>query len=369
MSYSSKNSLKVGVSNAAGPSVAATLATLPTGEIGFFDAAGAAIATTGTGFLCHRRSDGQVLRSDAITFSSAWKSSIKAYAAPTVEVQTVTFTTATASTLYQVRLEMKLPGMNGSYIKHGNYVSAASGDNTTTIATALALSLNNALAREDKEYFTITSGAGTVIVTAKLLPYIRGKKSGHPVWFKTSLIYPEALAVLGTLTTPPSDGIGYGPYICEKEFFAQGDSDPYRFSSWPNSFDDRALSGVSTGQYDVLAVSINDAKHTANADVYANQDMLIAFNTIGVGVVPRITGAPDVSAGTAAGKGNPGDTVYIYDNGTLATGTNSALVDANGDWSIGSGLTGITAGHTATAKAVTPGGGYSAASAGVLVVA
>jgi hypothetical protein len=211
MSYSNKNSLKVFVSNATGPSVATTLATLPVGEIGFFTAAGAAIATTGTGHLCYRRADGQVIMSDQVTFASAWKSSIKAYAAPTMEVQTVTFSTATASTLYQVRLEMKLPGMNGSYIKHGNYVSAASGDTTTTIATALAASLNKALAREDKEYFTITSGAGTVIVTAKSLPYVRGKKSGHPVWFKTSLIYPEALAVNGALTATPSDGIGYGP--------------------------------------------------------------------------------------------------------------------------------------------------------------
>jgi hypothetical protein len=368
MSYSNKNSLKVFVSNATGPSVATTLATLPVGEIGFFTAAGAAIATTGTGHLCYRRADGQVIMSDQVTFASAWKSSIKAYAAPTMEVQTVTFSTATASTLYQVRLEMKLPGMNGSYIKHGNYVSAASGDTTTTIATALAASLNKALAREDKEYFTITSGAGTVIVTAKSLPYVRGKKSGHPVWFKTSLIYPEALAVNGALTATPSDGIGYGPYICEKEFFAQGDSDAFRFREWPNSFDDRALAGVSTGRYDVLPVSINNAKHTANADVYANQDYLLAFNTIGVGTVPTLV-APDVDAGTASGTGTYGDTVYIYDNGTLATGTNSAVVASNGTWAISAGLTGITAGHTATAVAVAPGGGTSASSIGVTIVA
>jgi hypothetical protein len=117
-----------------------------------------------------------------------------------------------------------------------------------------------------------------------------------------------------------------------------------------------------------LPVSINNAKHTANADVYANQDYLLAFNTIGVGTVPTLV-APDVDAGTASGTGTYGDTVYIYDNGTLATGTNSAVVASNGTWAISAGLTGITAGHTATAVAVAPGGGTSASSIGVTIVA
>ena len=52
--YSAKNNLKVWVSNATGPSLASTLITLPAGEVGFFTAAGAAIAT-GTGHICFRK--------------------------------------------------------------------------------------------------------------------------------------------------------------------------------------------------------------------------------------------------------------------------------------------------------------------------
>lgn len=367
--YSAKNNLKVWVSNATGPSLASTLITLPAGEVGFFTAAGAAIATTGTGHICFRKPDGQVLKSKEVTFSSAWKSGIKAYAAPAMGTQTVTVSTATVGQQYQLRIEMVIPGMQGPYFKHGNYV-AVSGDTTTTIATALVNSINAAMAREDKDYFTISNSSSNVItIVAKLQTYVRGKKQGRPPVFRASLVLPEAYAALGVQTVAASDGIGYGPYICEKEYLAQGDSDPYRFGGYPNSFDDRGLLGLSTGKYNVLVFTEDTAVKTANASVVAPQEYMIVFNTIGVGTTPTITAAPDVSDGDAAGKGTPGDTVYIYDNGTLATGTFSALVDANGDWAIASGLTGITAGHTATVKAVAPTGTSSGAYTGVLVVA
>ena len=365
--YSAKNSLKVWVSNSEGPSTAATLAALPVGEIGFFTALGVAIATTGTGNLCYRKADGQVLKSKEFTFAAAWKSSINAYAAPTMQKQTVTVPVATASTFFQIRLEMKLVGMLGEYFKHGNYQSAASGDTTTTIATALAASLNANLAREQKSYFTITSSGDGVIIEQKLLPYVRGKKRGRPVAFRAMLSAPETSAVLSALTTAGSDGYGYGPYIAEQEFFAQGDSDGLRFAGYPNSFDDRALVALSAGKYDVLALTNENVQKTANADVRANEQYLLAWNSTGVGVVPTITGgssAPDVSSGTAEGTGHTGDTITLYDNGTVATGVYTAVVDANGAWAISSGLTGITNLHTITAIATGP-SGNSVASIGV----
>lgn len=368
MSYSAKNSLKVWASNASGPSSASTLALLPVGEVGFFTALGVAIATTGTGNFCYRKADGQILKSKEFTFAAAWKSSIKAYAAPTMQKQTVTVPVATASTFFQIRVEMKLVGMLGEYFKHGNYQSSASGDTTTTIATALAASLNANLAREHKEYFTITSSGADVIIEQKLLPYVLGKKRGRPVAFRAMLSAPEANAVASVLTTAGSDGYGYGPYIAEQEFFAQGYSDELRFGGYPNSFDTRALTAVASGKYDLLALTNSNVQLTANSDVNAPEQYLLAWNSVGVGVVPVIAGgasAPDVSSGTASGTGGPGDTIYLYDNGTAATGTNSALVDANGDWAITSGLTGITNLHTITAIAIAPLGGSSAASVGV----
>jgi len=365
--YSAKNSLKCWVSNASNPSVLGTLATLPVGEIGFFDSTGAAIATTGTGSFCYRKADGQVIKSKPVTFGAAWKNSIVAYAAGTLESQTVTISTATVGETYQVRLEIKLPGMQGEYIKHGNHV-AVTGDSTTTIATALTLSLNNAMAREGKSYFTITSNAAIITIQNKLLPYVRGKKQGRPVWFKSNLTLPVIYATSVVQSVPPVQPKGYGPYIAEQEFFAQGDSDALRFAGYPNSFDDRAFTALSTGKYNTLYLTEDTAVTSANNDIHAPQQYLLAWNTIGIGTVPTIDGAgsaPDVSAGTASGTGGIGDTVTLYDNGTICTGTFSAVVNGSGVWSIGSGLTGITNLHTITAIATAPSGSVSVASAGV----
>lgn len=194
MSYSAKNSLKVWVSNTAYPTAggaANTLAQLPAGEIGFYDASTNLLLYngTGTGYYAWRKLDGQILKSKVFTQSGTYASAIlKAYSVPIMQKQTITVPTATASTFYQIRIEMKLVGMLGEYFKHGNYQTAASGDSTTTIATALALSLNNNLAREHKEYFTITSSGADVIIEQKLLPYVRGKKTGPSCSFQGYVI-------------------------------------------------------------------------------------------------------------------------------------------------------------------------------------
>jgi hypothetical protein len=360
--YSAKNSLKCWVSNASGPSMAVTLATLPVGEIGFFDAIGAVITTTGTGSFCYKKADGQVIRSKPITYAAAWKNSIVAYAAGTLESQTVTISTATVGETYQVRLEVKLPGMQGEYIKHGNYV-AISGDTTTTIATALAASLNAAMAREGKSYFTITTAGNNVItIQNKLLPYVRGKKQGRPVWFKSNLTLPVLYATSVVQTVPPVQPKGYGPYISEQEFFAQGDSDALRFAGYPNSFDDRALTALSTGRYNTLYVTEDTAVGTANGDVRAPQQYLLAWNTIGAGTVPLILVA-DNSTPELSGTCNPNDVVTLYDNGSLIS---SDTTTSGGTFSI---ATAIAIGHTITGIATPVGGSASALSAGVLVVA
>lgn len=272
--YSAKNSLKVFVSPYSTPSSQLTVEELLVNEIGFYDEQGN-LAISGLGFFYWRKTGGQVIKSKLINFAG-W-SGVQSYAAPTYEVQTITVPTATAGELYQARIECKIPGMQGEYIKHGNH-KAISGDTTTTIATALAASLNLALTREGKDYFTITSSTADVIITAKVQPYVKGKKPGRPISFNSSLAHPQDDAVLSVLTTPGSDGIGYGPYIAEKEVLSQGDSDAFRFNDWPNSFDFNSLESSSTGQYDVLAVTEDTAVKTAMDLVTAPQEYLICFD-------------------------------------------------------------------------------------------
>jgi hypothetical protein len=364
MSYSAQNSLKVFISGYSSPTsgtTTTTLAALPVGEIGFYSEAGLLLPTgIGTGFFAWRKTlDTQVLRSKVFTFAG-WAAAKKAYAAPTLESQAITITAAN-STLYQIWLEMKIPGLGGNYIKHAQYKSAASGDTATTIGDALVASLKANLAREGKDgYFTITNATGTITIQNKLLPYVRGKKKGHPIWFKASLTYPTTQAAVFTQTVAPSDGVGYGPYICEQEFFAQGDSDEMRFLGYPNSFDDKALVGSSTGRYDVTPATITDVVQTANADVRANQQYLICFDSIGVTPTPIMTNA-SLAAGTVTvtGWATPGSTVYLWDNGVI-TGSTVAANGTTGAVSI-SGCT-IVAGHTYYIKATESGAVVSGAS-------
>jgi len=277
MGYSAKNNLKVFVSPFTAQSNQTILSDLQIGEIGFYDRAGA-IAASGLGRFAWKKADGTVIRSKEITFAG-W-AGIQSYAAPTMEVQTITVPTATAGVLYQVTIETKLPGMQGEYIKHGNH-KAITGDTTTTIAAALAASLNANFSREENSYFTITTSTNTVIITAKLQSYKKAKFQGRPLNFKSLLNHPQDDAVLAVLTTAGADGIGYGPYVAEKEMFAQGDSDAYRFNSWPNSFDWDALETSAAGEYDALIISEDGAIKTAMDLVTANQDYLLFFDSAG----------------------------------------------------------------------------------------
>jgi hypothetical protein len=364
--YSNQNSLKVFVSNKSEPvAPGTTLKNLPIGEIGFFDETGALVGSNasgiGTGFFAWRKADGQVEKSSTFTFAG-WSASLKAYAAPTLETQTVTISTATAGETYQLRIEMKLPGMQGEYFKHGNYV-ATSSDTTTTIATALTASINAAMARENKSYFTITSATNVITIVTKLLPYVRGKKYGRPAWFKSGLTLPEAYAVAGVQTVAPANGVGYGPYLMEQEFLAQGDQDALRFAGYPNSFDDRALVALPTGKYNLVYVTNAKSVHTANNDVYAPEQYIIAFNDIGETAIPTVDAAVN-GATSVTGKSTPGATVRLYVNGSVTD-----TVTANATTGVWSATQTVATGEVLTADALLANGTVSQLSTAVTVTA
>lgn len=366
--YSAQNTLKVLISNFASPTsgtTTTTLAALPEGEIGFYTEAGLLLPTgVGTGFFAFRRTDGQVVKSKTFTFTG-WTATKNAYAAPTMETQTVTVSTATAGETYQLRIEAQIPGMQGPYFKHGNYV-AQTGNTTTDIAAALVTSINAALAREKKTWFTVTSSGAVITIVAVLQDYVRGKKQGRPIVFRSSLTLPEAYAALGVQTVAPSDGIGYGPYICEKEYFAAGDSDHIRFGGYPLSFDDRMLVGSTTGRYDVVDQEIDDIVKTSNGPIYAKQAYLVCFNSIGVTNTPILTGTYAEGNVTPTGFATPGSTVTLYIDG-VATGTPVTAHATTGAFTYGS--TAVVATDVLTVKATESGATASAASNSITVTA
>jgi hypothetical protein len=368
--YSAKNSLKVWISNFSYPFMstsASTIVDLPVGGIGFYTEAGVLLPDgTGTGFVAFRRPDGSLLKSKVFTSATTWLNRLNGYTAPGLE-KVKLVPVAANSTLYQVRIEMQIPGMGGSYIKHGQYKS----DGTATIAEivdGLVTSLTNAFSREPQSYFTFSNVGNELVIETKHLTYVRGKKSGRPAWFKASLTLPETQAAIATLVTNHSDGSGYAPYVAEKEFFAQGDSDAMRFAGYPNSFDDRALLAnvnPALAQYNLVALTIDTEVKTNNASVYAPQQYLLAFNDIGVTPTPIITDTTYAAGNiTPAGFAAPGSTVTVYKDG-VATGTPVTANATSGAFTYG--VTAVLAGNVITVRSVDGNASVSAASNAITV--
>ena len=235
--YSAQNSLKVFVSPFLGVTNALTIDALPEGEIGLFNASTGALLASGTGIIALRK-DGKVLKSKPVTLATSWAANTDSYAAPTLKTSTITIPTATAGEAYQLAVEVKIPGMRGEYFYYGNHVAPATGATTTTIATALAASINAQLAREGKtSYLTVTSSGAVITIVSVLQPFALGKFRGKQTDFVARLINPEDDALIETVTVSRNDGTGYGPDILDKEYFAQGDSDHHRLTDWRNNYD------------------------------------------------------------------------------------------------------------------------------------
>lgn len=275
-----KNSLKVFVSPFTGPTAAATIGALPEGELGFFNSTtGALIAGgIGTGYFGLKK-NGEILKSKVLTFAG-FVSATEAYSAPVMKTATITVPTAVTGKTYQLNVEVKIPGMRGEFYFYGNHTASAS-DTTTTIAAGLASTLNSQLTKEGKtQFLTVTSAAAVVTIVAVLPTYIQGKKAGRPTDFVSRLTLPEDDATLEVVTVSADDGVGYGPYIAEKEYLAQGDSDPNRELGWRNNFEWTG-NAVASGEYDVIVLNEENQQKTANSRVDAPMEYIIAFDSAG----------------------------------------------------------------------------------------
>jgi hypothetical protein len=274
---SQKDVLQVLVSDFKDDTNATTLATLPVGEIGFFDAANA-IAASGAGrFVLNN--GGELIESSYVKAFAGWASA-KAYAAPTLHKETLTLSGAVvAGTLYLYRVEMDIKGMTGKYIKEAPY-KAVAGDTTTTIATALKNAMNAALTREGNTALTVTSSGAVITTEGVLQPYVPGKKLGNAVPFRTSITSPDTDQKLGTVTVVGSRGVGTGNWVHAKEFFAWGNQDAFRYNSWRNNFEPKVLSSASKS-YITVVVDEKVYMPTANADVPVNLQIIVALNKDG----------------------------------------------------------------------------------------
>jgi len=275
---SQKDVMQVLVSDFKDDTNATTLATLPVGEIGFFDAANA-IAASGAGrFVLN---NGGVLIESSFVKSFAGWASAKAYAAPVLHKETLVLTGAVVvGSLYLLRVEMDIKGMTGKYIKEAPH-RAITGDTTATIATALKNAMVAALIREGNTALTVTNPApSNVVIEGVLQPYVPGKKLGNAVPFRTSITSPDTELKLGTITTAGSRGVGTGNWVHAKEFFAWGNQDAFRYNSWRNNFEPKVLSSASKS-YITVVVDERVNMPSANADVPVNIQIIVALNKDG----------------------------------------------------------------------------------------
>jgi len=360
--YSTKNSLKTFVSPFIGSTAAASVGTLPEGEIGFFSATTGLIIAggIGTGYIAQMK-NGEILKSKVFAFAG-FVAETKDYTTPALRTSTLTVATAVTGKTYQITVESKIPGMRGEFFHHGTHVAAAA-DTTTIIAAALAASLNASLTREGKtEYLTVTSAVAIITIVSKLPTYIQGKKLGKQTDYTSRLNLPIEDAVLETVTVTGNDGIGYGPWVVEREHFAQGDSDSHRELEWRNNFEFAGLA-TAAGEYDVIVLTVANEVDTANSKVSAPMEYILAFNSAGTTPIPIIDAAVNGDT-TVTGVAYPGSSVILS-----VDGAPESAVTAHATTGVFTVTVTVATGEVLTATAQSGASPISAVSTAVVVTA
>ena len=315
--YSTINSLKVYVSPLLGQTVIDNVDNLLEGELGFFNKSTGALISDGIGegYFALKK-EGIVLKSKVLTFAG-WAAELTSYAAPTLRSADVVIPTPVVGENYQLNVEVKIPGMRGEYFYQGNHV-AVTGDTAIIVATALVTTINQQLVREGKiNYLTISnvaSSSATITIASVLQDYRQGKFRGKPADFRARMTLPEDQALLESNVTAGLDGVGYGPYIAELEYLAQGDSDPHRLIAWRNNFD-WIGNATAAGQYNVVVLKEENQLLTANARVDAPMEYIIAFNSAGITPSPIIDESSDGDT-TVTGVAFPGSSVILSVDGS-----------------------------------------------------
>jgi len=357
--FSAKNSLKVFVSPLISNTIIGDVDSLLEGELGFFNVNTGLLTASGAGYFAMKK-NGIVVKSPPIAAFAGW-AGVQAYAAPTMQVETITIPTPVVGDVFQISVEIKIPGMRGEFTLYGNFTAVDTV--AANVATGLAASLNAELAREGHtDLFTVAVSTADVIITEKLQTYVKGHLPGRFLQVKSRLTLPVDSSAIATLTTPHADGVGYGPHILEQEYFAAGESDQYRYQEWRNNFE-YIPNAVASGTYKVIVLTEENQVKTANARVDAPIQILIAFQTNGKTPAPTIDAA--VNGDTAVtGVAYPGSSVILS-----VDGSPEAAVSAHGTTGIFSVTVTVATGDVLTATAQSGVLGVSEVSNAVIVTA
>jgi len=177
----------------------------------------------------------------------------KAYAAEVQKRVTVTVTTATPNTTYEI--ECRIYNDGGSLspenfaVVQGFYVSAASGDTTTTIKDGLVLSLQKNIAKRGNfELAIVSSGAATFTIDSIYQNVVPGKITGRMIEFDAiGKSYPNVYdvtqitqntgLVTTVVTTASNPGQATGKWVANYEWFVKGMKyEVYRQTGYPADF-------------------------------------------------------------------------------------------------------------------------------------
>ena len=280
--YSQKNVLQVFVSKFNVASAASVLLkNLPDGAIGLFaestEVSVTSLAAGTAGFVAFN--DGGVIKRGATILNGAAVADIAAHVAQVARKEKVTVSAAVAGEYYQVTLTIKDENGMGEEMLQG-VCKAVAADTTTTIATALALSLNRSLARRGTSEVTVTSAAADVVIETKPKAYVPGRKKGGFQSFGFAMNYPASEEALSTVVTAGTEGIGEGYKINSLELFAQGNSDSVSRNEFRTG-QALELNSLVSKKYKVWAVNTSKDVKTAYAGVPVDSTLICAFQNDG----------------------------------------------------------------------------------------
>ena len=266
----------IGNSAAAQATVTAFIASAADKSIQVFAADGASAPAAKESFKLYQKTAGDATKnlnfefSDTIEPRYVERVTCQPYAAEVQKLVTYTVGTATANVTYVA--EIRLYNDGGSLspenfaVISGYYVTAASGDTTTTIKDGLVLSLQRNLLKRGNSELTVTStGAATFTVVGKFQTPVPGKIIGKQIEFDafaksfdnafSLTAVPQNLGLMTVVTTTPaSPGMGTGKHAINYEWFVKGYKyDPARAVGYPADFDTPYYASLA-GLYNVIQV-------------------------------------------------------------------------------------------------------------------
>lgn len=202
----------------------------------------------------------------------------------------------TEGTEYLVEIRFRNVGSLSStnfYSKFGQYIVKSGGETKAQVAAGIIDSLNKNFTSEPgatistNPYFTISTAAGVITLTAKEQKFDLGRFEGRPLEF--DVIVKNSLATV-TQTVPGNPGTATGRQVAHMEYFYRGNrGDQFRGQHFPYNYSLATKSSAdASAQYSLIeGVAIKQQKEMFNVAT-GRKEFVIA--------VPNGTGATTFNA-------------------------------------------------------------------------